>query len=61
MPLNWENVVVYLLDLVVRLLIDNGRDPKTEVVRLMDAHPLLKSVQDEVEEAIRVKFETTQT
>lgn len=59
--MNWENVVVYLLDLVVRLLIDNGRDPKTEVVRLMDAHPLLKSVQDEVEEAIRVKFETTQT
>jgi hypothetical protein len=59
--LNWENVVVYLLDLVVRLLIDNGKDPQTEVVRLMDAHPLLKSAQDEVEEAIRVKFETTQT
>lgn len=56
MSVMWETIAVGLVDLLVKLLVGNGRDPKTEVVRLIDAHPLVNAARDEIQDALKAKF-----
>lgn len=54
--MSWETLAITLVDALIKILVNAGRNPKEEIVRLVDAHPLVDAARREVQDALKAKF-----
>lgn len=51
-----ESVVMMMIDAAVKLIVELGQDPKTEIVKILDAHPMVLKAKLEIQDELNTKF-----